>query len=64
MISLCMLDKGDSVMFDFLAEIFKFTFSKKNRLILLPFILVLLVFSIFIIAGQGTPWAPFVYAIF
>ncbi|WP_417782101.1 DUF5989 family protein [Terasakiella pusilla] len=45
-------------------ELFEFLFSKTSRMVLIPFVLILLVFSIFFVVSSGTSWAPFVYAIF
>ncbi len=45
-------------------ELLGFFFSKKTRIFLIPFLLVLLIFSVlFVLSGNAT-WAPFVYAIF
>lgn len=48
----------------FLDDIFRFLFSKSSRLVLIPFIVVLLIFAVIFVIAEGTAWAPFVYAIF
>ncbi|WP_372013500.1 DUF5989 family protein [Tistrella mobilis] len=45
-------------------ELLRFLFSGRSRLILIPFVLVLLIFAVVFVAAQGTAWAPFVYAVF
>lgn len=48
----------------FLDDIFRFLFSKSSRLVLIPFVVVLLLFAFMFVIAEGTAWAPFVYAIF
>lgn len=48
----------------FLDEIIRFLFSKRSRIVLIPFILILFLFAIIFVLAKGTTWAPFVYAVF
>jgi hypothetical protein len=48
----------------FVNDLWRFLFSKSSRLVLIPFILILLVFAFIFVVAEGTAWAPFVYAIF
>ncbi|GGB57762.1 hypothetical protein GCM10011505_43290 [Tistrella bauzanensis] len=48
----------------FLSELVRFLFSRRSRMVLIPFVLVLLVFAVVFVVAQGTAWAPFVYAVF
>ncbi|WP_021020849.1 DUF5989 family protein [Vibrio gazogenes] len=45
-------------------ELLGFLFSKKSRIILLPFLLVLFLLSGLFVFSSGSSWAPFIYAIF
>ncbi|WP_298641241.1 DUF5989 family protein [uncultured Tistrella sp.] len=45
-------------------ELLRFLFSGRSRLVLIPFVVVLLLFAVVFVAAQGTAWAPFVYAVF
>ncbi|MBY0417007.1 MAG: hypothetical protein K2W88_02940 [Pararheinheimera sp.] len=48
----------------FINDLYRFFFSKSSRLVLLPFIFILIVFAFVFVVAEGTAWAPFVYAIF
>lgn len=48
----------------FLSDIIGFLFSKKSRLVLLPFLIVILLFAILFVVLANSAWAPFVYAVF
>lgn len=48
----------------FVDDMFRFLFSKSSRMVLIPFVLVLLVFAFLFVIAEGTAWAPFIYAIF
>jgi hypothetical protein len=48
----------------FVDDIFRFLFSKSSRMVLIPFVVVLLVFAFLFVIAEGTAWAPFIYAIF
>lgn len=48
----------------FIVDIFGFLFSKKSRLILIPFFLMILIFAVLFVVLGNTSWAPFVYAVF
>lgn len=48
----------------FVTDLFGFLFSKKSRLVLIPFFLLILVFSVLFVVLANTSWAPFVYAVF
>lgn len=48
----------------FINDLWRFLFSKSSRLVLIPFIFILLVFAFIFVVAEGTAWAPFVYAIF
>ncbi|MFM2481886.1 DUF5989 family protein [Celerinatantimonas sp. YJH-8] len=45
-------------------ELLSFLFSKKSRMILIPFLIVLLILSALFVFASGSSWAPFIYAIF
>ncbi len=45
-------------------EIVRFLLSKRGRLLLIPFVLVLLLLAVLFVIVDGASWAPFVYAIF
>ena len=49
---------------EMVSEILEFMFSKKSRVVLIPFVIVLLIFSLLFLCVGGSSWAPFVYAIF
>ncbi|SOC21098.1 MULTISPECIES: DUF5989 family protein [Thalassospira] len=48
----------------FIADLFGFLFGKKSRLVLIPFFLLILIFSVLFVVLANTSWAPFVYAVF
>ena len=48
----------------FIVDLFGFLFSKKSRLVLIPFFLLILIFSVLFVVLANTSWAPFVYAVF
>ncbi|MCC4239402.1 DUF5989 family protein [Thalassospira povalilytica] len=48
----------------FLSDLFGFLFSKKSRLILIPFSLLILIFAVVFVVLGNASWAPFVYAVF
>lgn len=48
----------------FLSDLFGFLFSKKTRLVLIPFFAVILLFSVLFVVLANSSWAPFVYAVF
>jgi hypothetical protein len=48
----------------FLNDIIGFLFSKKSRMVLVPFFVVILLFTIVFVVLANSPWAPFVYALF
>ncbi|WP_390623629.1 DUF5989 family protein [Vibrio mangrovi] len=45
-------------------ELLSFFFSKKSRIILIPFLVVLFVLSGLFVFSSGSSWAPFIYAVF
>ncbi|WP_425314036.1 DUF5989 family protein [Shewanella dokdonensis] len=45
-------------------ELMSFFFSKKSRMLLIPFLVVLLVLSVLFVFTGSSSWAPFIYAIF
>ncbi|WP_219114528.1 DUF5989 family protein [Janthinobacterium sp. UMAB-56] len=48
----------------FLQDLFGFLFSSKSRLILIPFLVVILLFAVLFVVLANSSWAPFVYAVF
>ncbi len=48
----------------FLNDLFGFLFSKKSRLVLIPFLAVILVFAALFVVLANSAWSPFVYAVF
>ena len=48
----------------FLSEFTRFLFGARSRLVLVPFVVVLLLFAVVFVLVEGTAWAPFVYALF
>lgn len=48
----------------FLKDLFSFLFGKKSRLVLIPFVLVVLLVAVLLSVVGGSAWAPFVYAVF
>lgn len=48
----------------FLHDLFGFLFSKKSRLVLIPFLAVIMLFTVLFVVLANSPWAPFVYAVF
>lgn len=48
----------------FLHDLFGFLFSKKSRLVLIPFFIVLMLFAALFVVLANSSWAPFVYAVF
>lgn len=48
----------------FLHDLFGFLFAKKSRLVLIPFLVVILLFALLFVVLANSPWAPFVYAVF
>lgn len=48
----------------FLSDLFGFLFSKKSRLVLIPFLAVILLFAALFVVLANSSWAPFVYAVF
>lgn len=48
----------------FLNDLFGFLFSKKTRLVLIPFLVVILIFAALFVVLANSSWAPFVYAVF
>ena len=47
-----------------LMEVLRLLFSPRLRLVLIPFVLVLLGFAVVLVATQGTEWSSFMYAVF
>lgn len=48
----------------FIKDMLGFLFSKKSRLVLVPFLLLIFVFAVLFVVLGNTGWAPFVYAVF
>ena len=48
----------------FLNDLFGFLFSKRSRLVLIPFLLVILLFAVLFVVLANSAWSPFVYAVF
>ncbi|MGK5051270.1 DUF5989 family protein [Janthinobacterium sp.] len=48
----------------FLHDLFGFLFSRKSRLVLIPFFAVIMLFAVLFVVLANSPWAPFVYAVF
>lgn len=48
----------------FLNDLFGFLFSKRSRLVLIPFFLVILLCTGLFVVLSNSSWAPFVYAVF
>lgn len=48
----------------FLNDLFGFLFGKKSRLVLIPFLAVILVFAALFVVLANSAWSPFVYAVF
>jgi hypothetical protein len=48
----------------FLNDIIGFLFTKKSRMVLVPFLIVILLFTIIFVVLANSAWAPFVYALF
>ncbi len=48
----------------FLNDLFGFLFGKKSRLVLIPFIIVILLIAVLFAVVGGSAWSPFVYAVF
>jgi len=46
------------------AELFEFLLSNKTRIILIPFIIIVMLCALLFFVSTGSSWAPFVYAIF
>ena len=47
-----------------LIQVLRLLFLPRMRLVLIPFVLVLLGFAVVLVATQGTAWSPFLYAVF
>ncbi len=45
-------------------ELWAFFFSKKSRIILIPFLIVLFLLSGLFLFASSSSWSPFIYAIF
>ncbi len=48
----------------FLNDIFGFLFKKKSRWVLIPFLAVILIFTVLFVVLANSTWTPFVYAVF
>lgn len=48
----------------FLHDLFGFLFSSKSRLVLIPFLAVIMLFAVLFVVLANSSWAPFVYAVF
>lgn len=46
-----------------LTAFIRFLFSPQARLVLIPFVLVLLLLAVVFVAAEGTAWSPFLYAV-
>lgn len=49
---------------DSLIHLVRFLFSPRVRLVMIPFVLVLLLFAVVLVVTQGTAWSPFLYAVY
>ena len=49
---------------DILLELTAFFFSKKTRIVLIPFLVVLILLSGLFLFASSSSWSPFIYAIF
>jgi hypothetical protein len=47
-----------------LMEVLRLLFSPRVRLVMIPFVLVLLLFAVVLVVTQGTAWSPFLYAVY
>ncbi len=45
-------------------ELIEFFFAKKSRIVLIPFIIVLILLSGLFLFASSSSWSPFIYAIF
>jgi len=48
----------------FINDLFGFLFSKKSRMVLIPFLAVILLFAVLFVVLANSSWSPFVYAVF
>lgn len=48
----------------FFNDLFGFLFSKRSRLVLIPFLAVILLFAAVFVVLANSAWSPFVYAVF
>lgn len=48
----------------FLKDLFGFLFGKRSRLVLIPFLIVVMLFAFLFVVLANSSWAPFVYAVF